>query len=116
MIQHSNDLKSQSSNNPLANNLKTKGFHTLNIPISQEIKKQTVEKDTLNETRYGCDQCTFRVKFKRHLISHRGKEHPNLKVQCEECGYMGTEAGLKQHMIKHKGEINACDQCDYRTP
>ena len=83
--------------------------------LGTEIERLPRKKLNTNEMKYGCDQCTFKAKFKRYLISHRGKEHPKLKVQCEECGYMGTEAGLKQHKIKHKGEIIPCDQCDYRT-
>ena len=68
-----------------------------------------------DKSRYSCDHCLFKTKFKRYLISHTGKEHPAMKVQCEECGYVGSEAGLKQHKIKHKGETYACDQCAYQT-
>ena len=95
--------RSNNFNEPISSNLDTRAH-------------QDIKKDKIGVSRYPCDHCEFSSKFKRYLIAHRGKEHPELKVQCDECGYMGTEAGYKQHQLKHKGQVYTCDQCDYRTP
>ena len=84
---------------------------TETAPYAKPITKSSDDK------KYLCAQCTFRSTLKRDLIKHKETEHEKVieKIQCEECGYIGTKNALKTHKLTHSGVILSCSRCDYTT-
>ena len=72
---------------------------TETAPIAKPITESSDDK------KYFSDQCMFRSTLKRDLIKHKETEHEKVieKIQCEECGYIGTKNALKTHKLTHSG-------------
>ena len=69
------------------------------------------------DSRYVCEQCTYKTTKKSSLITHRKSIHEGVKLPCDQCIYKATQKGsLLRHIeSRHKGVKFPCDQCDYRA-
>ena len=79
--------------------------------------KTNVKKHTKVDDKYFCNECEIKSSLKRDMKNHKEAMHAKVieNIQCDECGYIGSKAGLRQHKLLHKGIKLLCDRCDYTT-
>ena len=82
-----------------------------------KIYRPKQETNLSDKLKHCCNICVLQFETKNDLRNHRSTKHQKVaeKIQCEECGYIGTKNALNQHKLLHSGVMLSCNICEYST-